>query len=1262
MRFAYIFLFAPCLLAANPSGHSVIHGEAHIALQGDHLSIRTSDKAIIEWQNFSINRGEITQFLQPSTASAVLNRVISSNPSELFGSLKSNGKVYLINPNGIVIGSSGVLQTGSFIGSTFDVMNQDFLKGGDLVFEGFSKSHLINEGKIEALDGDVVLVGQFVKNSGEISAPNGLSAIGCGAKVLLKAFGEERLFILTPVDTELDIEAGIQQQGMIESLSAELKASGNPYALAISHEGKIDALGVKKESGNIYLVAEKGNLHINGEVISEKGTVHLHADQIVLADDALIDVSSENGGGSVFAGKDPAFAQEPKAIFVKENARILADSLTEGDGGKIILWADEMNAFNGTISAKGGPQSGDGGFVEISSRNSFFPKGQIDTKAPFGKTGTLLLDPCAVTISAAATTLGVSPFGPPGPCPLPAQNYTFGALAAANINNTDLANYLSCNNVTVDASMSTAAVTGTITVTDPISWTPAAPTTLKLIANGTGGLITINNSIIANYNAASAITTIYLDAPTINVNASTMSTEVKTFSGDIEIYAPTALNLNATAGHVFINTIMTAGNGRNIIINPSPASAGNLTMSGSGMGNLCSISSDQNLSARFNNVDMSCSSGSFLGAAGATSNVVVDVAGFCHLIAGNTASGGSALGNNQGPTNLTVAGPIVMQGGSALNTYAKIEAAVVSGSGNLILQAGSISMTGGSGTNAHALIGTGDLTSFAPGGNGDVLVSCSGPISITSGTANQSFAGFATNGNLATNDISITYTIPNSMTITSNASGALMTAFAGIQTTVGGNITVTGMTDLTMTGFPTNGANPAKMQVGMMGGNLFVSSIGTATLNSNSGILNNSAAGQLIFSSGSLSMFGSTGDSLIVGNGPVAVNPSMNAQLIAGSNNARIRSNFDSTTFSTTGSLNLVAGSGVMAIAEINAAATPGSSGDLTVNAGNITLVGGTGMFALADLFVGQLGAGGNGEIFITTSGNLSLYGGSANTAAALIGTWGPGASNNITINAGGNLNMTATSSASSASPFILTGIGGGGGNINITTGNDIIMSAASLSSAATIQGSFMGSPLGGDMVIKAGRNLNVGAFSSIANNNANNTLTLVADNNFPSSVGPGNFFLDATGTLFTASGSNLFVYTSLSVPPNIQGLMNTQPLGVVTPLVNTPTAQWGIFYPNNPNGVTGTPFTIFYKTFPQIPPGSPAANNFTIAINEPFQDWNTFFDRGIYVAKTMQIEYKGREKLKDKTVSSYDLLSWEYIYFYLSHRNYNTLKLDHRL
>lgn len=191
-------------MLALPQGGAVIAGGASIGNpQNSILQINQStQRAIINWNSFSIGNGETVNFNQPSTSASMLNRVTGGNLSSIYGNLNADGNIYLINPNGVLIGSSGVLNVNSFIASTLNVSNSAFMGGGDLIFKGDSTAEVKNLGEINALEGDVFLIGRKVVNAGTINAPKGTVGFAAGEpadgenlEVLLKSSGSERIFI-----------------------------------------------------------------------------------------------------------------------------------------------------------------------------------------------------------------------------------------------------------------------------------------------------------------------------------------------------------------------------------------------------------------------------------------------------------------------------------------------------------------------------------------------------------------------------------------------------------------------------------------------------------------------------------------------------------------------------------------------------------------------------------------------------------------------------------------------------------------------------------------------------------------------------------------------------------------------------------------------------------------------------------------------------------------------------------------------------------
>src|SRR5690348_663446 len=79
----------PLLAIANPTGGQVVAGTATIKNPNANTTVvkQSSASAIIDWQQFNIGKGQYVQFLQPSSSSVILNRVIGGGGTSIFGSL-----------------------------------------------------------------------------------------------------------------------------------------------------------------------------------------------------------------------------------------------------------------------------------------------------------------------------------------------------------------------------------------------------------------------------------------------------------------------------------------------------------------------------------------------------------------------------------------------------------------------------------------------------------------------------------------------------------------------------------------------------------------------------------------------------------------------------------------------------------------------------------------------------------------------------------------------------------------------------------------------------------------------------------------------------------------------------------------------------------------------------------------------------------------------------------------------------------------------
>ncbi len=449
---------------ALPTGGQVAAGAAVIntPAPGAMTITQTSDRAVINWQDFSVGAGGSVDIRQPGSHAALLNRVTGSATSAIAGQITANGLVYLVNPNGILITETGSVNAAGFVASTLGLSDDAFMKG-EIVVTGVGGS-VVNRGTITILKGGyAALLGGRVENSGLILAPLGTVALGAGTRVTLDLEGNGFLQVALPA-----ADGGILMSGRIV-------ADGG--AIVLSAAQAVDAAR--------SIVNLSGSIAATG-VGTVGGTVVLTGGDIALAG-ASIDVSGTAGGGSVRIGGDATGGgtlAHADTLRVDAASTIRADATAGGDGGTIVLWSDSHTAFAGTISATGRT----GGDAEVSSKGRLDYTGTTDlTGATFG---TLLLDPYNLTISNGTSTTGG------------------GFTANGNdsiLNAATLSTALATANVTVSTG-SSGTQDGTITVAAPISWSSGSTLTLSaansiavnadITAGGAGG-------VMLNWNTAS---------------------------------------------------------------------------------------------------------------------------------------------------------------------------------------------------------------------------------------------------------------------------------------------------------------------------------------------------------------------------------------------------------------------------------------------------------------------------------------------------------------------------------------------------------------------------------------------------------------------------------------------------------------------------------------------------------------------------------------------------------------------------------------
>ena len=245
-----------------PQGGQFVAGSGKITSGSSGLSIsQTSARGVIDWNTFSIGAGQHVTINNGS--GATLNVVTGNSASSISGLLSGTGSVYLINPQGVLVGPTGVITTGGrFVASTLGVSNSAFMNGGALTLSGNGKGTVVNLGAISSTGGDVFLISRTtVSNQGTVTAANGTAELAAGSQVLLQDSSS---------GPQVFVQAGsagqVLNSGTIRAAQINLQAAdGNVYALAGSHS-VLRATGTASRDGHVWLVANTGNVSAQGTI------------------------------------------------------------------------------------------------------------------------------------------------------------------------------------------------------------------------------------------------------------------------------------------------------------------------------------------------------------------------------------------------------------------------------------------------------------------------------------------------------------------------------------------------------------------------------------------------------------------------------------------------------------------------------------------------------------------------------------------------------------------------------------------------------------------------------------------------------------------------------------------------------------------------------------------------------------------------------------------------------------------------------------
>ncbi|EKQ0893840.1 filamentous hemagglutinin N-terminal domain-containing protein, partial [Salmonella enterica] len=607
----------PGMALANPdlpTGGQIVGGQGSISTSGNQMTIhQQTQNMATNWHSFDIGKNNTVQFVQPDSSSVALNRVTGGSGSQIMGTLKANGQVFILNPNGVLFGKDARVNVAGLVASTKNINTADFMKGQyTLSGSGNPGAQVVNQGSLTTSKGGyIVLAGERVSNSGTVTTPGGKTVLAAGKTVTLQLDNGG----LTSVSVNGSVvNALVENRGLISATDGRvyLTAKGQDMLLntVVNNSGTIEAKGLASRGGEIVLnggdsgvVSQTGTLLADSHT-GQGGKITLEGQNIHLAGNSLTSATGKTGGGEAYVGggwqgKDSRIKNASKVVMDK-TATIDVSATDAGNGGTAVLWSDDYTNFRGVVLAKGGTQSGNGGRVETSSYKNLQAFGDVETSARAGKGGEWLLDPTNVTIVSASDNTNVTENNAD-------NDHMFSpSVSGAKVSAGKISEQLNNGaNVTIQTSgVDTEGQQGNITIADNVNITKSSGTgdaTLTLLADkniqvgsasdgnkstnisisSTSGKLNLKLLAGKTVNDGSAKVLLGKQSTTVSLNSGDFTVASAQDGGKINFLAPHGDGESITAGNISITAMGTEGmNTLGLNLNASgniDISAGNIT-------------------------------------------------------------------------------------------------------------------------------------------------------------------------------------------------------------------------------------------------------------------------------------------------------------------------------------------------------------------------------------------------------------------------------------------------------------------------------------------------------------------------------------------------------------------------------------------------------------------------------------------------------------------------------------------------------------
>ncbi|MBC7377836.1 MAG: filamentous hemagglutinin N-terminal domain-containing protein, partial [Burkholderiaceae bacterium] len=326
---------------------------------GTQLTVTTTNgvganHSAINWQSFSIGAGNTTQFVQPSANSTSINRVVTNTPSQIYGTLSSNGKLVLVNQSGITVGAGAVVDTAGFTASVLGMSEVD-AAAARLRFSADSLGNgtgaLVVQGNVIARGGDVVLIAPSIEvaKTAVVESQGGAVILAAGQKVEVTGRGLEGIVMQVQAPGDSAVNLGTLRGDAVGIFASQLK-----------HSGLIQAVGVTSVGGKVLLQAND-LAEITGRIEAQRittagsngGDVTVKAGYAVVT--GAIDASGQRGG-SVTIDAQAVLQAAPISVAGVTSGGVV---LVRGTGSVVqtaeaVIQADGAQGAGGSVTVQAG--------------------------------------------------------------------------------------------------------------------------------------------------------------------------------------------------------------------------------------------------------------------------------------------------------------------------------------------------------------------------------------------------------------------------------------------------------------------------------------------------------------------------------------------------------------------------------------------------------------------------------------------------------------------------------------------------------------------------------------------------------------------------------------------------------------------------------------------------------------------------------------------------------------------------------------------